>query len=510
MSEPQNHRHMMAVDLGASGGKCYLGTLKGGAFSVKELARFPYEGVSLYLPENGGKPMEHSYWDDIFIYGNIVKSLHTFRRETGAELSSVGIDTWGADGQCIDRHGELIGNVYCYRDHRLDNMIDRLKTKIDPRRVYEITGIHFQPFNQSNQLLWLAENRPENLSRAVRFLPIPTLFYYYLGGAAKVDSSWASITQLMDARTRKWSTEIFDAIGVPMGIMPEIVSPGTVIGSMHEDLAGGIGIKRPKLIAVGSHDTASAFAAAPVRNTHEALIISSGTWSLIGKLIPEPITSDAAFGGNMSNEGGIGDIRFLKNCMGTWIVQELRRAWEKEDGKVPDWSEVTALAEKAPAFKAFIDPDDPSFYNPRNMADAMADFFKKTNQPIAPAGAPGRGSFVRAVYESLALKYRQINELICRASGTSTKVVHIVGGGSKNTMLNQFVSESLGLPVLAGPDEATAAGNLMVQAMGAGIIGSMREAIPLIKEAFTIEAFTPRQTAEWDKQYGRFIKLIFP
>ncbi|TFG63400.1 MAG: rhamnulokinase, partial [Spirochaetales bacterium] len=361
-------KQMIAVDLGASGGKCFLGAVSRDSFSVRELARFPYEGVSLYLPGRDGKIVEHSYWDDLYIYGNIVKSLHTFRREAGRELDSVGIDTWGADGQCLDKNGEILGSVYCYRDHRLDCMVDILKSVVDPRRVYEITGIHFQPFNQSNQLLWLKRERPEDLKRAVKFLPIPTLFYYYLGGADKVDTSWASATQLMDARTREWSAEILSAIGIPLSLMPGIVPPGTVIGSLHEELAEAVGINRANLTAVGSHDTASAFAAAPVETATEALIISSGTWSLIGKLLPAPITTDKAFSANISNEGGIGGIRFLKNCMGTWIVQELRRAWAIEDGRETDWAELISLAEKAPAFTAFIDPDNPSFYNPRDMS----------------------------------------------------------------------------------------------------------------------------------------------
>jgi len=312
----------------------------------------------------------------------------------------------------------------------------------------------------------------------------------------------------MNARTRAWSGEILSAIGVPESIMPEIVPPGTVLGKLNEDLASVTGIDVPDLVAVGSHDTASAFAAAPVENTEEALIISSGTWSLIGKLVPEPITSDAAYSANLSNEGGIGNIRLLKNCMGTWIVQELRRAWEKEDGKAMDWAEIVALADRAPQFSAFIDPDDSSFYNPRSMTETIQEFLKKTGQAVPPSSGEGRGAYVRIVYESLALKYRLVNELICKASNTKTAVVHIVGGGSKNAMLNQFTAEALGLPVVAGPDEATAAGNLMVQAMGLGLIGSMRGAIPMIKDAFTVKTFTPADHGAWENHYNKFLAII--
>jgi sugar (pentulose or hexulose) kinase len=224
----------------------------------------------------------------------------------------------------------------------------------------------------------------------------------------------------------------------------------------------------------------------------------------LGKLIPKPITSEAAMAVNISNEGGIGNIRLLKNCMGSWLVQELRRVWRKADGREMDWKELDALTAAAPEFAALIDPDDSSFYNPANMETAIADFCAKTGQNTPKS----RGAYARVVYESLALKYRMVNEQICNVCGAESKVVHIVGGGSKNKMLNQFTANSLGMPVLAGPEEATAVGNLMVQAMGLGIVHSMQEALPIIKQAFPISEYKPQSAAEWDKAYERFCKIV--
>lgn len=496
-------KRLMAVDMGASGGKCFVGNFADDGFSMQEVHRFAHEGTSFFAADRRGVMSERTVWDDTYIYRNILEGLHQYRRGVADTLDAIGIDTWGADGNCITADGDVLGKVYCYRDHRLDPMIDAVKARIDAARLYSITGIHFQPFNLSNQLLWLVQNRPDLLSLADTYLPIPSLFNFYLGGTKKVDSSWASVTQLMDASTRQWSREVLDALGIPVRIMPEIVAPGTCIGTVSAPLAAMLRLNPASIIAVASHDTASAYAAAPVANPSEALIISAGTWCLVGKLVPEPVTGPVALRANLSNEGGIGNIRLLKNCMGGWLVQELRRAWRIADGQEMGWKEMDALTEQAPAFTALIDPDDAGFYNPENMETAIAGFCRKTGQPV-PAG---RGGFMRLVYESLALKYRLVNEQICAASGSVTKVVHIVGGGSRNIMLNQFTADALGLPVVAGPEEATAAGNLMVQAKGLGLIRSLPDALPLIRGAFPIRDYRPGKTVAWDAVYERFKRL---
>ncbi|NQU41222.1 MAG: rhamnulokinase [Lentisphaerae bacterium] len=497
-------KRLFAVDLGASGGKCFVGTFADGTFSMDEIHRFAHDGMDLYIPDRSGVPVQRSVWDDTFIYRNIVGGLQAYRRDVSNELDSIGIDTWGADGCLLSADGDMLGKMYCYRDHRLDGMVDQVKALIEPERIYGLTGIHFQPFNLSNQLLWLVVNRPELLASAARFLPVPSLFYYYLGGEQRVDSSWASVSQLMDAHTREWSKEILGALGIPAAILPEIVAPGASMGRFHAELAASLRLNRVPLTAVASHDTASAFAAAPVSNPDEALIISSGTWSLVGKLLPKPITSSEAMAVNISNEGGVGNIRCLKNCMGTWLVQELRRAWRVADGRDMAWPEMDRLSGAAPAFAALIDPDDLSFYNPDNMEHAIAAFCQRTGQAVPTE----RGSLIRTVYESLALKYRMVNEQICRVSGTSSNVVNVVGGGSKNKQLNQYTANATGLLVLAGPVEGTAVGNFMVQAVGLGIISTITAAQPVIRAAFPIKEYQPRDTAIWDKAYEQFKTLV--
>ncbi|MGI6087095.1 MAG: rhamnulokinase [Kiritimatiellia bacterium] len=497
---------LMAIDLGASGGKCFYGELSGGEFSMREVHRFDHECISFTIPDRTGRLSERMVWDDTLIYANIITGLQKLCREHGAELDGIGIDTWGADGNLISADGDMLGKIYAYRDHRLDNMIEQVKARIPADRLYAITGIHFQPFNVSNQLLWLMLNRRELLLDGCRYLPTPTLFYYYLGGATVVDSTWASVTQLMDAAQCDWSAEVLQALEIPRGIMPEIVAPGTKIGLMHRALADRIGLKKPPaLIAVGGHDTASAFAAAPAANPADALIISSGTWSLVGRLAPCPITTSAAMAANLSNEGGIGNTRLLKNCMGGWLAHELRRIWREQDGHEMPWEEMYQRAAAAPEFAAVIDPDDAGFYNPQNMEEALVSYCRQTGQ----TPPEGRGGLLRMVYESLALKYRAIQEDLAAVCGSAAKIVHIVGGGARNKMLNQFVANALRLPVEAGPYDATAIGNLMVQAVGVGAVESLAAIVPAVRRAFPVELFRPQPetSSGWDQAYARFKTL---
>jgi rhamnulokinase len=495
---------VFAGDFGASGGKCFAGIFEGGTFRLHEIHRFAHESVSFFIPDSKGTVTERAYWDDVLLYQNLVKGLREYRRTISDTLDAIGIDTWGADGQMMTAEGDALGKLYAYRDHRLDTMIEKVKAKVGAKKAYQLTGIHFQPFNVSNQLHWFMLNRGKTLKTGSYYLPAPTLFYYFLGGVKSVDSTFASVTQLMDAHTKTWSPEILRKLKIPAAIMPDIVPPGTITGKLYAELATSVGLNRAQLIAVGGHDTASAFAAAPVDNPAEALIISSGTWSLVGKLVPEAITTKEALEDNLSNEGGIGNVRLLRNCMGTWLIQELKRGWKQSDGSDLTWEEMNRWTKEAPSFTAFVDPDDESFYNPQDMQAAIIEFCRRTGQTVPK----DRGTSLRVVYESLAMKYRYVNDIIARVSGTPNKVVHIVGGGSKNTMLNQYAANAIGLPVLAGPEEATAIGNCMVQAMGLGLIKSMHDAQPLIREAFPIREYKPQDEARWTDAYAKFKTLL--
>ncbi|MEI6514704.1 MAG: FGGY-family carbohydrate kinase [bacterium] len=494
---------VFAGDFGASGGKCFAGIFENGTFRLNEVHRFAHEAVPFYQADASGTVAERTYWDDVLLYQNLVKGLREYRRTISDNLDGIGIDTWGADGQFFTADGDAMGKMYAYRDHRLDDMAEKVRDKVGAKKGYAITGIHFHFFNVSNQLYWFMLNRKKALKPGAFYLPAPALFYYYLGGTKAVDSTFASVTQLMDAHTKTWSPELLRKLKIPASVMPEIVKPGSVIGQLHAELASAVGLNRARLIAVGGHDTASAFAAAPVDNAEESLIISSGTWSLIGKLIPEAITSKEAQTFGFSNEGGIGNVRLLKNCMGTWLVQELKRIWQNTDGHELKWVDLDRWTREAPSFRAFVNPDDKSFVNPPDMQKAIDDYCRKTSQPVPV----DRGTYLRVVYESLALKYRMVNEQLTKVAGRPNKVVHIVGGGSKNIMLNQFSADAIGLPVLAGPEEATATGNCMVQAMGLGVIKTLRDGIPLIREAFPIREYKPQDTERWNDAYRKFKEL---
>ncbi|MEA2013340.1 MAG: FGGY family carbohydrate kinase [Verrucomicrobiota bacterium] len=495
-------QNVLAIDLGASGGKSFVGSFDGESFSMKEIHRFEYEGVPFFNNSNGN-PIEQVFWDDIFIYRNIITSLKKYAKKYSEPLQSIGIDTWGADGQFIDKNADLLNKIYHYRDHRLDDMVQKLKSRMDSDKVYEITGIHFQPFNLSNQLLWTVMNRPEQIERAETFLPIPTLLNYYICGSKCVDTTWASITQLMNAERKEWSTEILKALKIPKKLLPKIVEPGSVLGNIYAPLAELTGIDKAKVIAVGSHDTASAFASAPIEDPEEALIISSGTWSLVGCLVPKPITTHEASLAGLSNEGGIGNIRLLRNCMGTWIMQELRRKWRDDDGEPLSWTEIEKMSQEATPFKSFIDPDDKSFYNPTNMEHSIIQYCKKTGQPVPE----NRSEILRTVYESLPMKYRYVNEIIKKAADRQTKCVHIVGGGCKDSFINQLTANALGIPVYTGPEDATAVGNIMVQACGLGIIDNIVEAQSYIKKSFIIGKFFPENSEIWSLKYKEYKKI---
>jgi sugar (pentulose or hexulose) kinase len=495
---------MVAIDLGNSGGKSFFGEVHEGRLIFEEIDRFRNEPVFFYLRDEDGSRVERLFWDDTYLYRRILNSLQEFKKKYGSQLDSIGIDTWGPDGQFVNKNGELLGKIYCYRGHRLDRMIEKLTSQIPAQKIYDITGIQFQPFNISNQLLWFVQNRSYLLDACARFLPLPTIFYYLLGGEHTVDSTWASATQLMDIRTNQWSVELLSQLGIPISVMPKIVRPGTNIGRLFESIAADIGVNQARLTAVCSHDTASAFAAAPVKTEGDSIIISSGTWSLIGKLVRDPITTHEAMALNFSNEGALSSIRFLKNCMGLWIAQELRRTWREKDGYTMTWEEAVRLLKNAKPFTALIDPDARAFYNPRDMEGAVASFCKETCQEVPKE----RGTILRVVFESLALKYRVVKEQLEEITKEPNKAAFIVGGGSRNEVLNQFTANALAIPVHAGPEEATALGNILVQARALGVLSTRENMNDIITSACRIRQYSPEKTALWNKNFKRFLSIL--
>ena len=437
-----------AFDVGASGGKFIVGVFEKDRFSIREIHRFVNKPVTVYLMPSGRKtPVHKMYWNQLSIYEELINGLRKLPEFGIDHLDSLGIDTWGTDGECFTKDGEIIGEVHAYRDHRLDNIRDELFKIIPERELFGLTGVISQPFNEVNQLFWLAKNRPYILGMTEFFLPVPSILYYYLCGARVCEYTWASTTQLLGAHDRNWSDEVFERLGIPLSVMPPIVKPGTRIGRLHKELAEDLAMKQFDVIATAAHDTACAYVAAPLKREQNSMIISSGTWSLVGKLISKPVINDAVFKGGFTNEGGIDNIRFLRNVMGTWIVQELRRMWSKEARKEISWDEIVEMAKNGDRFFSFIDPDDSIFYNPGNMELAIKGFCKKTGQKVPDR----RETILRMVYESLAIRYRITNEEIEKITGEKNELICIVGGGAKNSLLNRFTAEASALPVVAGP-----------------------------------------------------------
>ena len=494
-----------AFDIGASGGKFIAGIFDGGGFESKEIYRFENKPVNLYLKAGHGQsPVSKIYWNDLSIYQEILAGLRKFSESGIGSLDSLGIDTWGTDGACYTKEGEITGRVYNYRDHRLDRVRDELFEVVSERELFQLTGVPSYPFNMVNQLFWLMRKRPDVMKIVDFFLPITGIFYYYLCGARICEYTWASTTQLLDPHTKKWSRAIFERLGIPISIMPALVEPGTKIGFLNEEFARDTGITSCEVIATAAHDTACAYVAAPVEEEENSLIISSGTWSLVGKLIPEPVINDIVFENHFTNEGGVGNIRLLKNVMGTWIVQELRRKWSEKDKKDLSWDEIVEMAKKGEKFFAFIDPDDSSFYNPDDMEAAVRKFCRDSGQRVPE----GRETILRMVYESLALKYGTTNEMMRNITGEKNKIVYIVGGGAKNALLNEFTASATGLPVVAGPVEATAIGNILIQAKTLGIIESLREGTSLVNASLPVAHYEPEDTGLWKRAMEDFRKFL--
>lgn len=482
----------VAVDLGASGGKVSLAVFDGERFSLAEAHRFANGGVRVWAGGVGGQAVEKTYWDDLALIQNIVEGLRRAAAMSPAPVLSIGIDTWGADAGLLNRHGELLSPVHAYRDHRLDAMQAELFERISPRELFDRTGLPSQPWYLINQLHWLVKYRPEMLDLTDVVLPIPSLLEYYLCGAKRAEATWMVVQQLCRVGGSDYDDALLAAAGIPRRILPQVVPPGTTLGPLRAELAQETGLADAKVVAVKAHDTASAYTAAPVRDPARSLIVSSGTWSLVGKLLDEPMVNDTVFENRLANEGVAGDVRLLRNVMGTWPVQQLRDAWGRADGREIAWDALVALAESAPPHQVRVNVDDPALYNPPDMEAAIRRQIRQAGQ----AEPDGRAALLRAVYEGLAEAVAEANRLIESATGQAHEVVHVVGGGARNALLNQFIADAAHLPVEAGPYEATSIGNILVQAVAAGVADSIAQARQTVMQALPTQRFEPRGSAD--------------
>jgi rhamnulokinase len=480
----------LAFDLGAESGRAILGEIANGRIALRELHRFPNRMVSWH---------GHLYWDILRLFAEIQQALQLAGRERH-ELAGIGVDTWGVDFGLLDRDGALLANPVAYRDLRTDGMMEKVFAKMPREEIYRHTGIQLMQINSLFQLYALVEARSPLLSIAERLLFIPDLVNFMLTGRQVSEFTFATTSQLFDPKTHAWADPIFAKLGLPRHLMAAIVEPGVVIAPLRHELANASELGAVPVIAVGCHDTASAVAAVPAMGDNWAYL-SSGTWSLMGVEVREPVINARSLAMNFTNEGGVaGAMRLLKNIMGLWLLQECRRQWSRE-GNNFDYEQLMRLAGNTAPFRSLLNPDDPTFLHPENMPQAIADFCRRTHQPIPQS----EGEFARCILESLALQYRRVMEMLEELQGKKIEVLHIVGGGGQNVLLNQMAADALDKPVLAGPVEATALGNIAMQAIAVGEFKNIAEARQVIKHSFPLQEFQPREAGTWNEAYRKFL-----
>jgi rhamnulokinase len=480
---------LAAVDLGAESGRVVVGSLDGDRLALDVVERFPNCPVRVHGT---------LHWDVLRLWSDVDAGLR--RAGAGGAIASVAVDTWGVDYALLDERGRLLANPVHYRDARTEGVPERVFARVPRDEVYATTGIQVMPINTLYQLASMALDQDPLLGRADRLLPMADLFAYWLSGARTAEYTSASTTQCLDARTRDWARPMLERLGIPTALFPEVTVPGTRLGPLLPELRAGTGLGETSVVLAGSHDTASAVAGTPLASPRTAFL-SSGTWSLLGLEVGAPVITAASSAANLTNEGGVsGTVRLLRNVVGLWLVQESRRAlWPAGDG--PSYADIVAMAEAAPAFTAFVNPDDERLLRPGDLPTRIGELCAETGQPAPKDSA----TLFRVLFESLALRYAAVLDQLATVSGVEPDGVHIVGGGSSNALLNRLTAAATGLPVRAGPVEATSIGNLLVQAMATRSIGSLAEGRELVARSFPIATFDP--AGDWTEARARFAAL---
>jgi len=491
----KQEKQYIGVDLGAESGRVMLGSVSKDRLVLEEIHRFSNGPI-----KEGGSLR----WDFNRLLSEIKTGIGKAVKAANGNVSGIGVDSWGTDFGLIGADGKLLENPYHYRDSRTEGMMEEAFRLMDKCEIYENTGIQFMLFNNLYQLLSMRMTNSDVLAKAKHLIFTADLYSYYLCGRVYSEYTIASTSQMMDMRTGQWSKEIFDKLSLPIEIIPDIVRSGTVVGRLTEEAAKEIGCEPIDVIAVGSHDTASAVAAVPAGvgfPDNNWAYISSGTWSLMGVEVPEAIINDKTFEYQFTNEGGVENtIRLLKNIMGLWLVQQCRRQWQRE-GVDLSYREITDMAEKAEPFVARIDPDYSGFYSPDNMPKRINDYLTETGQkPIED-----KGQMIRVILESLAFKYRSVMEAIEDVTKEPIEVLHIVGGGIQNELLCQFTANATGKKVITGPIEATASGNILMQAKATGQIKSLAEFREIVRNSFELKEYQPQNSRLWNQQYEKIL-----
>ena len=485
-------RNLLAFDLGASNGRAIFGQFDGNRLTMRELHRFENN----YVEMNG-----IFYWDLPYLYNQLKQGFLAFKRANVGNLDCFGIDTWGVDYGLLDANGQLLSNPRSYR-YAVDEDMQAVWESMDFPTLFAHTGIASMNFNTVYQLYRRKRQDDPALAAAEKLLFMPDLLGYFLTGESKSEYTNATTSMLYNPIERDWDWKIIDALKLPRKIFTEIDHAGSIRGRLRPELAEELGINQAPFAAVGTHDTASAVAAIP--GTGRFAFCSSGTWSLFGVETDEPILTDAVRNANFSNEGTVqGGFRPLKNIMGLWLIQECRREWQKA-GINYSWDEIVTEADRAEPFRSIIDPDCCDFYAGGRMAEKIQEFCRRTRQPIPQTV----GQIARCIYESLALKYRWALERLEEIKGRRIDTLNIVGGGCKNRLLNQFVANAINRPVIAGPVEGAAIGNLLVQAMALGDIHSMDELRSIVRRSESVEEYQPNHTVQWENAYTSLLHLL--
>ena len=484
---------MLAIDLGASSGRGIVGSFDGEKLTLRENHRFSNDPVIT----NG-----RMYWDILRIFHEIKQSITKTVLEKD-DVRTIGIDTWGVDYAFLDRHGRMLANPTHYRDTRTQGMPDYVNGILPLDELYSRGGIQCINFNTIFQLAAEKRFNPEVFEQAEHFLNIPDLLNYFLTGNIANEYTILSTGAFLDAKARAYDYEVLEKLGIPTRLFGPIVQPGHKVGKLLPQVLGETGKTDAEVITVASHDTASAVIAVPTQE-EDFIYISSGTWSLMGTELKDPLINAQSQTLNLTNEGGaMGTIRFLKNIMGLWLIQESRRQWRRE-GKEYSFAQMEAWAKESKPFQCFINPDDDSFATPGNMPEKVREYCRRTGQHVPETV----GEVVRCIYESLSLKYRMTAESIESLMGRKAKVIHVVGGGTKDHFLSQMTADACGIPVAAGPEEATAIGNLMMQAIAAGEVADLKQARAIVAASFDLKHYEPSSDrAIWDEAYGRFCEL---
>lgn len=491
----QKKYKFLAFDFGASSGRAMLATFDGEKIELEEKHRFSNDPVMI----NGCL-----HWDILRLFFEIKQGILKCVNSGDRDIDCIGIDTWGVDYGLLDENDKLLGNPYNYRDTRTDGMYDKAFAIVPKEEIFNSTGIAFNWFNTVYQLLSAKLSGDVTLKNAKTLLFIPDLLNFFLTGKKRTEYTIASTSQMFDSRTYTWATDMLEKLGLPTDIYPEMIYPGETVGTITPELAEELGIGEIPVVAVASHDTGSAVASVPVVDDKDFIYISSGTWSLMGVELDEPNVSEDALKYNFTNEGGVNKtIRFLKNIMGLWLIQESRRQWDRE-GELLSFNELEAQANEAEPFASLIDPDYPAFQTPGNMPKRIREYCKKTGQKVPET----KGEIVRCIAESLAFRYRATIEGMEAVNGKKYNTVHIVGGGIKDKMICRFTANATKRVVEAGPVEATSIGNVLVQAMAAGAISSIEEGRKIVKNSFDIAKYEPQDSEVWDAAYAKWQEII--